>query len=140
MKKLVLLTISLTVFLSACKKNDLTPGGKPLSDIANNMVRVDVASNADYSISIQKYNYPNTDGQAVLYSNQSQSASKPFEFAYKATTGNALLVEVESANGTMTHVDIYYKGEKVPASLESIDELQGESPSHINLTYVIGAQ
>jgi hypothetical protein len=138
MKKLIYLIPVLSLFLITCKKNDLTADGKPQSDAANNIIRVDTKAGANYQLSISSYNVNSPGENSLLYSNADQSSAVPFEFSFKGVQGYAMLVEVYSQNGTFANCDIYYKGLKVPTSLEAIDQLQGEMPSHINVTYRIG--
>ena len=139
MKKLAYLIPILSLFLITCKKNDLTPDGKPTSDAANNMIRVDTKAGANYQISIATYNNVGPSDPKILYSNTDQSSAAPFEYSFKGTAGYVIAVEVYSQNGTFADCDIYYKGLKVPETFEAIDTFQGEMPSHINVNYVTGA-
>ena len=136
MKKFLCLIPALCLFLITCKKNDLTVDGKPASDAADDMVRVDTKAGSAYTLLVAQSN-PNIQNQtATLYTNNNLTSSN--EYAFKGTPGNILLVEVYSQNGTFADCDIYYKGLKVPVTLEGIDQFQGEMPSHINVTYQIG--
>jgi hypothetical protein len=136
MKKLLFLIPAVILFLASCKKNDLTVDGKPVSDAANNMVRVDVKAGASYKLLVAQSS-PTVQNQTnTLYTNDNLTSS--YEYAFKGIPGNVMLVEVYSQNGTYANCDVYYKGLKVPVSLEGIDQLQGEMPSHINVTYIIG--
>jgi len=136
MKKLLFLIPALLLFLTTCKKNDLTIDGKPVSDAANNMVRVDTKAGASYKLLVAQSNPAVQNQTNTLYTNDNLTSF--YEYAFKGIPGNIMLVEVYSQNGTHADCDIYYKGLKVPVSLEGIDQLQGEMPSHINVTYIIG--
>ncbi len=138
MKKLAYLIPILSLFFITCKKNDLTADGKPTSDAANGIVRVDTKAGANYQISIATYNSVAPSDPKILYSNTDQSSTAPFEYSFKGTSGWVIAVEVYSQNGTFADCDIYYKGVKVPVTFEAIDTFQGEKPSHININYVTG--
>ncbi|HZY38745.1 MAG TPA: hypothetical protein VFE53_18930, partial [Mucilaginibacter sp.] len=126
MKKLLFLIPAVILFLASCKKNDLTVDGKPVSDAANNMVRVDVKAGASYKLLVAQSS-PTVQNQTnTLYTNDNLTSS--YEYAFKGIPGNVMLVEVYSQNGTYANCDVYYKGLKVPVSLEGIDQLQGEMP------------
>lgn len=139
MKKLLFLTPVICLLFVSCKKNDLTVDGKPASDATNDIVRVDTKAGANYKISVAKYNSIGPSDPEVLYNNANQSSASAFEYSFKSTAGFVIAVEVYAQNGTFAACDIYYKGLKVPVSLEAINQSQGQMPSHINITYITGA-
>jgi len=137
MKKLLTLIALSSLFLLTCKKNDLTPDGKPKSDAANNTIRVDTKAGASYGLVVAETNPNDVGHPIVFYTNDNLNA--PNEYTFKGIDGYNMLVEVGSPNGTFVNCDIYYKGVKVPHSIMGVDSLDGVMPSHINLTYTIGA-
>ena len=138
MKKPLPLILLLSLFVLTCKKNDLTPDGKPKSDAANSIIRVDSKAGATYSLVIYESNPADMSLPPVVsYINNSLNA--PNEYMFKGVVGYQMLVEVDSPNGTSANCDIYFKGLKVPHAVMGVDSLDGEMPSHINLTYTIGS-
>jgi len=137
MKKLLTLIALSSLFLLTCKKNDLTPDGKPQSDAANNTIRVDTKAGASYTLLVAETDPNNVDHPRVYYTNNNLNTAS--EYTFTGVNGDNMLVEVWSQNGTSATADIYYKGSKVSHAIMGVDSLDGVMPSHINLTYTIGA-
>lgn len=127
----------LTLF-SACKKDQLTPDGKPKSDAKKNILRVDANAGASYYLSVAEFD-PN-GGQSVTdatYYLLKNDLTSPYECVFTATPGNVLFIEVYTTGPTAS-CDIYYKGVKVTATASDIfNSNTSAAPSHTNLTYEI---
>jgi len=138
MRKSILIVFLIGFCFINCKKTSLTPDGKPASDAAKNIVRVDVNATAGFKflICITDLTKPNS-APIVSYTNNNLTTG--YEYVFTAAPNEYLLAEVYSQNGNSATCDVYYKGLKVPHAIMGIDSLDGEMPSHINVTYIIGS-
>jgi hypothetical protein len=126
-----------------CKKNDLTPDGKPKSDAAKNIVRVDASAAASYWLSVASYDADKA-GTGTGTSNASfyllkNGLTKPYEAVFTATPGQVVFIEVDSEGGPTVSCDVYYRGVKVVTPQEDLFNSNIPSgPSHCTISYVVG--
>ncbi|WP_426668985.1 hypothetical protein ACPPVU_22520 [Mucilaginibacter sp. McL0603] len=139
MRRSFLLIILLSALLSTCKKDQLTPDGKPSADAKKNILRIDASAGASYYLSVAEFDP--SKGQSVAdatYYLLKNDLTSPYECVFTATPGNILFVEVYTT-GPTTSCDIYYKGIRVTSDGESdiFNSNNAIAPSHTNITYQI---
>lgn len=131
--------ILLSIFFSDCKKENLTPDGKPQSDFAQNIVRVDANAGASYYLSVASYEADkagtgNGTENASFYKLTS-NLTKPHECVFTATPGQIVFIQVYSMNGAGAVCSVYYKGLRVSPPA---DIYNATAPSHVDITYEVG--
>ncbi len=114
MRKLLLSVFLLSIVILGCKKNDLTPDGKPKSDASNNIVRVDASAVASYWLSVASYD-PGKAGTGDAIKNASfyllkNGLTTPYEATFTAKPGQIVFIEVNSLGGPSVSCDVYFKG------------------------------
>ncbi|MGZ3752975.1 MAG: hypothetical protein ACXVAU_16950, partial [Mucilaginibacter sp.] len=95
MKKLLIATLLLPLIFSGCKKEQLTPDGKPKTDAAKNILRVDARAAASYWLSVAEFDPSKgqniSDATFYLLKN---GLTTPYECTFVASPGNVLFIEV----------------------------------------------
>jgi hypothetical protein len=138
-KRFFIAALLLAFVIPGCKKDSLTPDGKPKSDAQKNILRVDANAGASYWLSVAEFDP--SKGQSIenaTYYLLKNDLTMPYECTFTATPGNVLFIEVYTLGPTVS-CDIYYKGVKVTANALSdiFNSNDSIAPSHANLTYEI---
>ena len=136
MKRYLLPVLLFVSILTGCKKEDLTPDGKPKADAANNTLRIDLNSTLayDYIVEVDNSDYSVMD--RVSRNNQAMA----YEYVATVQPGQKIGVSIHSLAGSKLTYDIYYKGAKVRLSAMNIN-LRDNIPdlsSELILSYVAG--
>lgn len=136
MRRLFLLAILLPFLFAGCKKDQLTPDGKPKSDAQKNILRIDASAAASYYLSVAEFDPAKgqniTDATYYLLKND---LTTPYECTFTASPGNILFIEVYTTGSSVT-CEVYYKGVKVTkdAASDIFNSNNDIAPSHANLT------
>jgi hypothetical protein len=142
MRKSILIVFLLGLCFINCKKNALTPDGKPASDAANNIVRVDAGAVASYWLSVCSSDSDKagtgTGTENCRFYLLKNNLTKPYEAVFTATPGQIVFIEVYSG-GPSVGCSVYYKGLKVATPQEDLfNSNDSIAPSHVNITYTVG--
>lgn len=137
MKKFCLAALLLTMLFAGCKKEStLTADGKPKSDATNNVLRVDVSSDDNYTFGVTfTYTYPPSEATTLAYMRN----AGPYEYVTTAVVGQTADIYVDATYGSNITCVIYYKGSKVPMDEITKEKITGDptTPSVIHVTYDI---
>lgn len=140
MKRLGLIGILLAVCVAGCKKEQMTPDGKPASDAKNNLMRIDANAQASYYLSVAEFDPAKGFNVAdATFYQLKEGLTTSYECTFKASPGQVVFIEVYSSEGESVSCDIYYKGLKVTAAAQTdiFNSHSTDAPSHANLSYEI---